>query len=702
MIHLADLISATGARPQTRNIAERFSGFRTDANEASPGHLYVALDDEGHRLVERALQSGASAALCETWSGSPRAPVLTVPDSNAAIRKYAEFAIRDFGTKIVAVGGGGGRDAPLITLLSEILSTRFGVFRPANPVQDSSDLWLSIGGLHPGYDVALIDLSECPPEVVQDFANAASPKAVLLLPTVKSGAGDRESPSYVDPIHKILAGAVEHGGHVVVSAAERATLASGDRNGRNLITFGIDTDSRVTATDIRQSDDSTEFVLSVDGRRSAARLKAQVSPIPDPAIAAAAVAAAFGIDVADIAEAISATLPASETTTDGSAPAMPAAGMETVNADGSVWIRVDLRAVESNVLRIREIIGRDVRLFAVIKADGYGHGAQRIAAAALRGGASGLAVSRLSEVRHIRSVGITAPILVLGHTPPADARWAVSAGCEPTVFDRRGVVSLQQAAASMGKRLPVHLKIDTGMGRLGAMPEDAPGLAELIAGSDSLDLAGVMTHLGRAGESDKTHSRTQLAVFDRALAEIRSMGIDPGIVHAANTAAAMHIPESRYDMVRCGIAIYGLEPSLESPLPGGFSPAVTMSARVAQVKKLPAGTYVSYGSAGKLERDSIIAVVGAGYGDGFRRGPNDWGPVLVRGRKARVVGNVCMEMFMIDVTDIAGVKQGDEVVLIGTQGGETLSAYEAAHRVGTISYEIITQMLPRLRDDWRS
>ena len=697
MIHLADLISATGARPQTRNIPERFFGFCTDAHSAAPGDLYVALDGKGHRRIEQALRAGASAALCQTWSGSSQAPVLTVPDSNAAIRKYAEFAIRNFGTKIVAIGGG-ERDASLIALLSQILSTRFDVFHPARTVKDSSALWLSIGGLHPGHDLALIDLSECPPEVVGDFANAASPKAVLLLPTVKGGGGDGESPHYADLTSKTLAESVESGGHVVVSVTESAILTSEDRKRRDLITFGIDTDSRVTATDIRQSGGSIEFTLSVDGSRAPIRLPAQVSLRPETALAAAAVAAAFEIDVANIAQAISATLPASETATAGNASAR----METVNADGSVWIKIDLRAVESNVRRIREIIGHDVRLFAVIKADGYGHGAQRIAAAALRGGASGLAVSRLSEAPHIRSAGITAPILVLGHTPPADARWAVSAGCQPTVFDRRGVVSLRQAASSMGKRLPVHLKIDTGMGRLGAMPEDAPGLARLIASSDSLKLAGVMTHLGRAGGSDKTHSRAQLAVFDRALAEIRSLGIDPGVVHAANTAAAMHIPESRYDMVRCGIAIYGLDPSLESPLPGGFSPAVTMSARVAQVKKLPAGTYVSYGSAGKLERDSIIAVVGAGYGDGFRRGPNAWGPVLVRGRKASVVGNVCMEMFMIDVTDIPGVKQGDEVVLIGTQGGETLSAYEAAHRVGTISYEIITQMLPRLRDDWQS
>ena len=693
MIHLADLIAATGARPQSRNIPERLSSFCRNAREASPGDLYVALDAEGQSRVEQALEAGASAALCEAWSGSSDAPILIVQDLNTAIRRYAQFAIRNFGTEIIAIAGD-GPDASMTALLSKILSTRFDVFRSTKPIKDPSDLWLSLGGLHPGHDLALIDLSDCPPEVLKDFANAVSPRVVLLPPNPKRPG--KFSPS-AGPIEKALADSIQPDGHIVVSATEHAA-ASKYNNWLNPITFGIDTDSRISATCIRRCRDSIDFTLSIDGNCATARLNAQVASEPDSAIAAAAVAAALDMDVNEIASAISSTCPTRETAADDGV----SASVHTVNADGPVWIEIDLRAVESNVRRILEVVGRDVQLFAVIKADGYGHGAQRIAAAALRGRASGFAVSRLSEVPNLRDAGISAPVIVLGHTPPAHARWAVSADCQPTVFDRRGVDSLRRAASSMGKRLPVHLKIDTGMGRLGATPEDAPGLAEYIVGSDSLELAGVMTHLGRAGESDKTHSKGQLAVFDRALSEIRSRGIDPGIVHAANTAAAVHIPESRYDMVRCGIAVYGLDPSLESPLPGGFSPAVTMSARVAQVKKLSAGTYVSYGSAGKLERDSIIAVVGAGYGDGFRRGPNSWGPVLVRGRKAPVVGNVCMEMFMIDVTDIPGVKQGDEVVLIGTQTGETLSAYEAAHRVGTISYEIITQMLPRLRDDWQS
>lgn len=693
MIHLADLIAATGARPQTRNIPERLSGFCADARHASPGDLYVALDAEGHLHMEQALDAGASAALCKTWSGSPDAPVLIVRDPNTAIREYAQFAIRNFGTEIIAIAGD-EPDAATTALLSKILSTRFDVFRTAEPIENSSDLWLSLGGLHPGHDLALIDLSDCPPEVLEDFTKVVSPRVVLLPPNSKRAG---KSPRYTGPIKKALADSIQPGGYMVVSATERIA-APKYNNWLNLITFGIDTDSCISSTDIRRCRDSVEFTLSVDGNRATAHLNAQVASEPAVAIVAAAVAAALEMDVDEIASAISSSRPTPETAADDGA----SASVHTVNADGPVWIKIDLRAVESNVRRILGVVGRGIQLFAVIKADGYGHGAQRIAAAALRGGASGFAVSRLSEVPNLRDAGITAPIIVLGHTPPAHARWAVSADCQPTVFDRRGIDSLRRAASSMGKRLPVHLKIDTGMGRLGAMPEDAPGLAEYIVGSDSLELAGVMTHLGRAGESDKTHSKGQLAVFDRALTEIRSRGIDPGIVHAANTAAAVHIPESRYDMVRCGIAVYGLDPSLESPLPGGFSPAVTMSARVAQVKKLPAGTYVSYGSAGKLERDSTIAVVGAGYGDGFRRAPNSWGPVLIRGRKARVVGNVCMEMFMIDVTDIPGVKQGDEVVLIGTQGGETLSAYEAARRVGTISYEIITQMLPRLRDDWQS
>ena len=698
MIYLADLLAATGARPPTRDLPERFSRFCSDADAPSQGDLYVALNGDGQLHARKALQAGASAALCENWTGSPHAAVLIVPDSRSAIRMYAEFAIQNFGTKIVGIGGRSRRDASITRLLSETLSTRFDVFRHADPITDSSAIWLSIGAMHPGHDVALFDFSGCSRELVEEFTTVIPPDVGLLLPDLENGSNDNESGVVSRAIKAILAAPVRPDGQIVVSETETSAYSPRDRNSTNLFTFGIETDSRVAATEIRHSGDFIEFKLRMNGCYAASRLLTQISSDLNSAVTAAAVAAAFGLAVEDVAGAISETRPETDAVSADEGSAKPVNKIVTLNSDGPVWLDIDLEAVESNVRRISAVVGPGVKIIAVIKADGYGHGARRIAKAALQGGASRLAVSRLSEAQNVRDARIAAPILVLGHTRPADARWAVNADCELTVFDRKGVLSLQQAAASFGKKLAVHLKIDTGMGRLGAMPADAPGLAQLIASSDSLELVGVMTHLGRSGEADKSHAMGQLAEFDRALAEIRSAGIDPGIVHAANTAAAMHIPESRYDMVRCGIAIYGLDPSLESPLPEGFSPAVTMSARVAQVKRLPKGTFVGYGYTGKLERDSIIAVVGAGYGDGFRRGPTNWGPVLVRGCEASVVGRVCMEMFMIDVTEIRGVKQGDQVVLIGTQGGKTISAFEAARRAGTISYEIITQMLPHVRD----
>jgi len=211
-----------------------------------------------------------------------------------------------------------------------------------------------------------------------------------------------------------------------------------------------------------------------------------------------------------------------------------------------------------------------------------------------------------------------------------------------------------------------------------------------------LQLQGTFTHLGRADKADKTDANEQLDRFDAALAAIRAAGISPGLVHAANSAAALTIPRARYDAVRCGIALLGIDPAETCSLPQGFSPALTMKARVAQVKDLPAGSYVGYGVAGRLERDTRIAVVAAGYGDGLRRGPHNAGQVVIRGEPAAIVGNVCMDMFMIDVTAIPGARAGDEVILIGGGDDSPVAVDAVARATGTIPYEVISQLLPRV------
>ncbi len=368
----------------------------------------------------------------------------------------------------------------------------------------------------------------------------------------------------------------------------------------------------------------------------------------------------------------------------------------TVNPDAPVWIQIDLDVIAANTRRVLEIVGPEVSLLAVLKAEGYGHGALKVADAAVRAGANGVAVARLDEAQSLHQSGFSESILVLGATAPAESRQAVLSGCTLTVFDRRGIETLARAAAAIQRTTSVHLKIETGMGRLGAGVDEAGSLAKRVDEAEWLRLEGTFTHLGRADLEDKTDALTQLDKFDEALAAIRKAGVSPGLVHAANSAAAITIPRARYDAVRCGIALLGLDPAATAALPDGFAPALTMKARIAQVKDLPGGSYVGYGMTGLLEKDARIAVVAAGYGDGLRRGPNNPGSVLVRGAPAAIIGDVCMDMFMIDVSTIPAVQAGDEVTLIG--GGKHLasSVDRVAQQIGTIAYEVITQLLPRV------
>ncbi len=368
----------------------------------------------------------------------------------------------------------------------------------------------------------------------------------------------------------------------------------------------------------------------------------------------------------------------------------------TVNPDAPVWIQIDLDAIGANTRRLLEIVGPDVSLLAVLKAEAYGHGALKVASAAMQAGARAVAVARLDEARGLRQAGFADSILVLGATAPAESRQAVLAGCTLTVFDRRGIKALARAAAAIRRTAPVHLKIETGMGRLGVGVDEAASLARRIANAEWLRLEGTYTHLGRADMEDKSDALAQLDRFDEALAAITQVGVAPGLVHAANSAAALTIPRARYDAVRCGIALLGLDPAATAALPHGFAPALTMKARVAQVRALPAGSYVGYGTAGRLEKETRVAVVAAGYGDGLRRGPRNPGPVLVRGERAAIIGDVCMDMFMIDVSEIPAVQAGDEVTLIGGGTHSAVSVDRVAERTGTIAYEVITQLLPRV------
>jgi alanine racemase len=367
--------------------------------------------------------------------------------------------------------------------------------------------------------------------------------------------------------------------------------------------------------------------------------------------------------------------------------------------DRPTWVEIDLSAIAANSRQIKQIIGPDVELLASLKADAYGHGALRVAQTVLHNGASRIGVATLSEAAALRQGGITAPILVFGYLPPWQMREAVRLGVTVTVYSLEAVQALAQAAQSLGTEATAHLKIDSGMGRLGMRAEDQESIVHVAAEARSLPgmrLEGVFTHFASADSADQTHCRLQLARFNQVLAALEEAGARPPLVHASNSAATLSLPEARFGMVRVGIALYGLHPSEEVCLPEGFQPALSFKTHIAQVKDVPAGECISYGCTFVTPTDMRIAVIPVGYADGFRRAPTNWGEVLVRGQRAPLVGRVCMDQCMLDVSAIAGVATGDEVVLIGHQGEETLTAEAVAARLGTINYEVVSEILARV------
>ena len=367
--------------------------------------------------------------------------------------------------------------------------------------------------------------------------------------------------------------------------------------------------------------------------------------------------------------------------------------------DRPTWLEIDLSAIGHNTQLFKEIVGPEVTVLVSLKADAYGHGALRVARTVVRNGAEWLGVAPVSEAAPLRQVGVDAPILVFGYIAPWQAREAVRMNLRATVFTAELARALSQAATDLGSQIRVHIKVDTGMARLGMRAEEVEGVVRFVKEAQALPglvVEGIFTHFATADSADQTYALLQWERFERVLAALDARGLRPPIIHAANSAAALTLPQARYDMVRPGIAIYGLAPSDETPLPAGFRPALAFKTQVAQVKEIPAGEGVSYGATYVTTSPTRIAVLPVGYADGFRRAPANWGEVLVRGQRAPLLGRVCMDQCMIDVTNIPGVRQGDEVVLIGRQGDDELTADEIARKLGTISYEVTAELLARV------
>ena len=368
-------------------------------------------------------------------------------------------------------------------------------------------------------------------------------------------------------------------------------------------------------------------------------------------------------------------------------------------ADRPTWVEIDLNAVGSNTRHIKSLVGPHVQVLVSLKADAYGHGAVRIARTVLHNGACMLGVATVSEAEPLREANISAPILVFGYVPLWQMREAVRLGVTVTLYSSEAAQALSRAALALEETIKVHVKVDTGMGRLGIRAEQMDEIVALVrevASLPGLELEGLYTHFAQADSSDQTHARIQLERFQHILHILEEQGLRPPLVHAANSAATLSLPEAHFDMVRPGIAIYGLDPSPDVRLPENFRPALSFKTQVAQVKWVPTSECISYGCTYVTERLTLIAVLPVGYADGFRRAPKNWGSVLIHGQEAPILGRVCMDQCMVDVTHIPQTRTGDEVVLIGRQGEATMTAEQVAERLGTINYEVVAEILARV------
>jgi alanine racemase len=358
------------------------------------------------------------------------------------------------------------------------------------------------------------------------------------------------------------------------------------------------------------------------------------------------------------------------------------------------WAEVDLAAIRHNAA-VLVAAGAPARLCAVVKAAGYGHGAPEVARAALDGGAEWLAVALVEEGRELRAAGIDAPVLLLSEPPAAAMSAVVDLSLTPTVYTRIGLDALVSAVndSRIDHPFSVHVKVDTGMHRVGAPIDAAVALALDVSASPALELEGFWTHFAISDEVDDPYTDDQVARFRKALEALGNAGVRPAIRHAANSAGAMWHQGSRFDMVRCGIALYGVSPGADGidrhPVPL-LRPALSLKARVSYVKSVAAGERLSYGLRYRLERDSVIATVPLGYADGVTRSLSaTGGEVLVRGRRRLIAGTVTMDQILIDCGPGSTVADGDEVVLLGRQEDEEITAWEWAGRTSTIGYEVV-------------
>lgn len=362
------------------------------------------------------------------------------------------------------------------------------------------------------------------------------------------------------------------------------------------------------------------------------------------------------------------------------------------------WAEIDLNAIQHNVKALRQMAG-GAELMAVVKADGYGHGAVPVAQAALEAGATWLGVATLEEGVELRKAGLTAPILILGYIPPAQADTVVLYDLRATVFHLDLARALAQWGRALMRSVPVHVKIDTGMARVGVQPGAAVDFAGELAKLPQIELEGVFTHMAVADDPTNPFTAEQLARFQDVLTHLRDAGFTPKIRHAANSASILAHPGTHFDLVRAGIALYGQPPDPAVTWPAELRPALTWKTRISFLKTVSPGTSVSYGRTYRAAGSERIASLPVGYADGYSRHLSNRGEVLIGGQRCPIVGRVCMDQTMVRVPEGVEANVGDEAVLIGRQGDQEITASEMAGMIGTINYEItcaVSKRVPRV------
>ncbi len=362
-----------------------------------------------------------------------------------------------------------------------------------------------------------------------------------------------------------------------------------------------------------------------------------------------------------------------------------------------VVAEIDLSALLYNLGQVRKCISPDCQVLAVVKANAYGHGAVPVARTLASAGVPMLGVAWVQEGVQLREAGIRLPILVMAGAMVDEMGEVLSNRLTPVIYQSRQVQALEKLAKEKGRKVKVHIKIDSGMGRLGASSKkDLLDLAAGLHRAPHLAAEGVMTHMAEDGLEHRSFTQQQLGFFNQAVSLLAQAGLKIPIRHVANSAMTIDLQAAHYNMVRPGIMLYGYLPSKSLVHPVDLRPVMALKTSILHLKRLPAGTSISYGRTFTTQRESLIATLPVGYADGIPRALSNRGEVLVRSRRAPVVGRVCMDMMMVDLTGHDDVRVGDEVILMGRQGQETITADDLAQKTGTIAYEILCGIGPRV------